>query len=329
MITLKDLAEKLDVSVSTVSKALNGSHEISEHTIARVKALAKYYNYQPNKIALSLKQNKTKTIGVIVPDILNRFFARVLNGIEKAATEKGYNIITCMSNESLEKERSSMQLLSNGSVDGFILAVSEETQLIKDFSHFEATLRSKVPIVMFDRVVKDMACDKVIIDDYKAIQETVKTLIKKGKKHIGFISTISNLNVGDLRKRGYEEAINNTSDSLILNLTEKEDIQDQIKFFITENPQMDSVIAADNMSGSIFINVATNLGYNIPKDISVIGFADATISNMSVPRLAYLNQDAEQMGARALHLMINRLSNEEKPYVVEQIDVSLFKQGSM
>jgi len=123
MITLKDLAEKLEVSVSTVSKALNGSHEISEHTIARVKALANYYKYQPNKIALSLKQNKTKTIGVIVPDILNRFFAKVLNGIETAATEKGFNIITSISNESLDKERNSMELLSNGSVDGFILAL--------------------------------------------------------------------------------------------------------------------------------------------------------------------------------------------------------------
>ena len=224
MITLKDLAEKLEVSISTVSKALNGSHEISENTIARVKALAKYYNYKPNKIALSLKQNKTKTIGVIVPDILNRFFARVLNGIEKAATEKGFNIITCMSNESIEKERNSMQILSNGSVDGFILAVSGETQLIKDFSHFESTLRSKVPIVMFDRVVKDIECDKVIIDDFKAVKAAVNTLIEKGRKYIGFVSTISNLNVGNLRRRGYEESVKVMSSVLILNLTEKEDI---------------------------------------------------------------------------------------------------------
>ena len=125
MITLKKLAEQLNVSVSTVSKALNDSSEISEETIKRVKELAKHYNYKPNKVAVSLKSSSTKTIGIVLPNILNRFFAKVLFGIEKEANRLGYQIITCISNESFDKERDAIELLANGSVDGFIIAISE------------------------------------------------------------------------------------------------------------------------------------------------------------------------------------------------------------
>ena len=235
MITLKDLAQKLEVSISTVSKALNDSSEISQTTIDRVKALAKYYNYQPNKVALSLKNSRTKTIGVIIPSILNPFFARVLYGIEKEANLKGYQIITCMSNESLEKERSSMQLLANGSVDGFILAVSEETQLSNEISHLKQFSDKKIPIVMFDRVTKEISCDKIMIDDFNAAYEATKFLINKGRKHIALISTISKLNVGQSRVKGYYEAINETSNKnskLVLTIEKEEDAHKSIRDFL-------------------------------------------------------------------------------------------------
>ena len=112
MVTLKQLAKELNVSISTVSKALNNSQEIGEDTVRRVKELAKLYNYTPNKVALSLKNNKTRTIGVIIPNILNRFLAKVLFGIEREATKRGYNIITCISNESLEKEKRKFTIIS-------------------------------------------------------------------------------------------------------------------------------------------------------------------------------------------------------------------------
>ena len=140
MVTLKQLAKELNVSISTVSKALNNSEEIGEETVRRVKELAELYNYKPNKVALSLKNNKTKTIGVIIPNILNRILAKVLFGIETEAAKHGYNIITCISNESLEKEKQSLQLLANGSVDGFILSVAEETQVNNEIEHFKKPL---------------------------------------------------------------------------------------------------------------------------------------------------------------------------------------------
>ena len=137
MITLKDLAATLGVSVSTVSKALKDSPEISKDTIARVKEIAKELNYRPNTLALSLKNRKTKTIGVIIPDILNAFFARILYGIEQESTALGYNIITCLSNESFEKENNSLHLLANGSVDGFIMSIAEETQSNGEVKHLK------------------------------------------------------------------------------------------------------------------------------------------------------------------------------------------------
>jgi LacI family transcriptional regulator len=135
--TLKQIAKELGVSVSTVSKALNGSPEISEPTKQRVQEYAKLKNYKPNVIGLNLKNRKTKTIGVIIPNILNSFFAKVFSGIEKVCDEKGYKVITCISNESLEKEINALEMLSNGTIDGFILSISEESQKLQSFNHFK------------------------------------------------------------------------------------------------------------------------------------------------------------------------------------------------
>ena len=197
MITLKELAKQLNVSVSTVSKALNGSPEISEATAKRIKELAKHLNYQPNKIALSLKSNQTKTIGVIIPDIMNRFFAKVLYSIQQEATNLGYNIITCISNESYEKERDSLKILANGSVDGFIMALSEETQKKEQYDHINEVLGNNIPVVLFDRVSDKLNCDKVVANDLESIEDAVNTLFKR-EKHIAFLSRINALSVGKI-----------------------------------------------------------------------------------------------------------------------------------
>jgi len=135
-VTLKQLAKELNLSISTVSKALKNSYEINEKTIIKVKALAKKYNYRPNRMAINLKQNETKTIGVIIPNILNYFFSKVLLGIEEEASKKGYQIIICLSNNKYSKETESLQLLSDGSVDGFILSIAKETQINQHHDHF-------------------------------------------------------------------------------------------------------------------------------------------------------------------------------------------------
>ncbi len=336
MITLKKLAEQLNVSVSTVSKALNDSSEISEETILRVKDLAKHYNYQPNRIAQSLQKNATLTIGVIIPNILNRFFAKVLVGLEKEATRLGYNIITCITNETLSKEKESLKLLSNGSVDGFILAASEETQMSNNFDHISLLQSSDLPVVMFDRVIDNINCDKVVIDDFNALKKATDHLIAKGRKNIAFISNIDDLNVGKSRKQAYKDSIiskyNRVDESLILTIHRRDkNNQDRIKSFFKLNPKIDGVVSADNTSGTIALNVAKDLGYKIPEDLSIIGFADEAISNLSVPRLSYISQNAKQIGINAINLLVDRLNSEEdkKEFITKVVPFKIHTQESL
>lgn len=334
MVTLKQLAEQLNVSISTVSKALNDSDEISKDTIKRVKELAKHYNYRPNRIAVNLKNSSTQTIGVIIPNILNRFFAKTLFGIEKKATELGYNIITCISNESYKKEKNALELLANGSVDGFILAISEETQLKNSFDHIKHLQTVNTPFVLFDRVSDKIECDKVVIDDFKAIKKATQFLLDEGRKRIAFISNIDDLNVGKSRKEAYKstifKAFNTVDESLILAISNKEESQQKIKSLLKSNPDIDGIISADNVSGTIAINVAISLNYKIPQDISIIGFSDSAISNLSVPKLSYIYQNAEQIGRSSINLLIARMNNKlpQKKYVTEVVPVSIVNQES-
>lgn len=324
MVTLKQLAKELNVSISTVSKALNNSEEIGEETVRRVKELAELYNYKPNKVALSLKQNETKTIGVIIPNILNHFLAKVLFGIEREATKLGYNIITCISNESLEKEKESLQILANGSVDGFILALAEETQIKNEVEHFRRTIAQGLPIVMFDRVAHDVMCDKVIVDDFDATYNATKGLLEENRGKIAFISNIESISVGKLRERGYAKAIleNHSMEPLILKIKKKDDHQKKIKSFFKKNKDIDGVIAADSSSGIISINAAVNMGKKVPKDISVIGFASKSDSNHAVPKLTTIRQHAKVIGANAAEMLIHRLKNK---HLKEDVKTKIIK----
>jgi len=332
MVTLKQLAKELNVSISTVSKALNNSEEIGEDTVRRVKELAKLYNYRPNKVALSLKNNKTRTIGVIIPNILNRFLAKVLFGIESEATKRGYNIITCISNESLQKEKESLQLLANGSVDGFILSVAQESQINNEVEHFKRTIKQGLPIVMFDRVAHDVLCDKVIVDDFDATYNATKSLIDEGRKHIAFVSNINDISVGKLRERGYNKAIleNGNLEPLVLKIKNKDDHQKKIKSLFKKNKTIDAIVAADSSSGIIAINTAVSFGLKVPKDISVIGFASKSDSNHTLPKLTTIRQHAKAIGAHAAELLIKRIENDglEEDVKTKIVKTSLVKNES-
>lgn len=332
MVTLKQLAKELNVSISTVSKALNNSEEIGEDTVKRVKELAELYKYKPNKVALSLKSNKTNTIGVIIPNILNRFLAKVLFGIEKEANKHGYNIITCISNESLQKEKDSLQLLANGSVDGFILCVAEETQINNEVEHFKNTINQGLPIVMFDRVAHDVFCDKVIVDDFEATYNATKILIAEKRKNITFISNINDLSVGKLRERGYNKAIfeSPNHEPLILKIRSTDHHPKKIKSFLKENKSIDGIIAADSSSAVIALNTAIKLGLKVPKDISIIGFASATESNHTIPKLTTIRQHAKEIGANATQLLINRIqkTSVKDDVVTKIVKTSLVKNKS-
>jgi LacI family transcriptional regulator len=328
MITIKELARELNVSISTVSKALNNNPEISNTTIKRIKELAVLRNYKPNKAAVSLKSSKTMTIGVIIPDILNHFFAKVLYGIEEASSKLGYNIITCISNESHEKEADILQLLADGSVDGFILAAAEETQVKNNGSHFEKVLNDRIPIVMFDRILEGIDCDKVIIDDFAATYDATKLLLNEGRKNIILINHIDQLSVGKLRVEGYKRAIeddvNYTKKPNVAIIDKDHDLEQSINTIFETNKTIDGIVSIDNISGVTAINVAKNRAFNIPKDISIIGFSSDDVLGFSSPKLSTVAQHGEDIGRASVELLIDRLENKNtSKKVIKTVDFSI------
>jgi LacI family transcriptional regulator len=332
-ITLKQIAKELDVSISTVSKSLRNSSEISEDTRQKIKAFAKLYNYKPNLIALSLKNRKTKTIGIIIPEIVHHFFATVISGIENLANEKGYNVIVCLSDESFDKEVINMEMLANGSIDGFIMALSKETQQKKDFHHILEATSQGMPVVMFDRVTNDVFCDKVIIDDRTAAYDAVQFLIDKGMKKIGLITTIDYVSVGKLRTDGYIQAHQQNDlaldTNLILKIEDIENCESRIESFIKDN-DMEGVFAVNELFAVTAIKMANKSGKKVPEDISVIGFTDGIISKYSTPSITTVSQNGIHMGQKAAKLLIDRLETEEDDefYTTEVIETHLVERES-
>jgi LacI family transcriptional regulator len=313
--TLKQIAIDLAVSVSTVSKALNDSPEISEPTKIRVQEYAKLKNYKPNTIGLNLKNRTTRTIGVIIPNILNSFFAKVFSGIEKVADEKGYKIITCISNESLDKEINALEMLSNGTIDGFILSISEEAQKLQKFNHFKSIINEGTPIVMFDRIAEEVNCDKVIIDDFESAVNVTQHLIKTGCKKIALFSSIDNLSVGKLRVQGFYKAL--TNNGIEVNkqhviLTENTDDFDAKAAGFFEKNKVDAIFALDEHSSVTAMKLGIKNGYKIPEELSIIGFADGVWSRRLTPSLSTVSQHGPEIGELAATLLIERLQSKEE-----------------
>ncbi len=309
-VTLKQLSKELNLSISTVSKSLKNDPEISKKTINRVHELANFYNYKPNALAVSLKNSKTNTIGVLLPEILNHFYAKVLFGIEQEASKRGYRIVTCITDESYKKELEYLEMLNHSSVDGFILALSQETQILNKLDHFKDILKDEIPIVMFDRVSEEVDCDKVIVDDKDASKRAIKYLIDTGSKKIAVISTIFDLSVGKLRLEGALDIVSQTKGVTLMELPIKnlEAEEKKIESFLKNN-HIDAVLGLDEAAAAVAMNIANKLGYKIPQEISVIGFTDGLLAKHSYPKLTTVSQHAEKLGASAAQMLLERLEN--------------------
>jgi len=320
-VTLKQIARELDVSISTVSKSLRNSLEIGEDTRLKVQAFAKFYNYKPNNIALSLKNRKTKTIGIIIPEIVHHFFSTVINGIEQIANENGYSVIICLSDDSFDKEVLNMELLANGSIDGFIMSLSKETQFKGDFHHITEVINQGMPVVMFDRVTNEVLCDKVIIDDKLAAYEAVQSLIDKGRKKIALVTTVDYVSVGKLRTDGYTKALLDRGlpfdEKLIIKIENMDTCEETIEKLL-EDKAIDAVLAVNELFAVTIVKTAKKIGINVPDDLAVIAFTDGIISKYSTPTITTVSQNGIKMGNIAAKILIERLEEEEKEFDEEE-----------
>ncbi|ARV14443.1 LacI family DNA-binding transcriptional regulator [Polaribacter sp. SA4-12] len=323
-ITIKTIAKELGVSTSTVSKALKDSHEISKETKEKIQAYADFYNYKPNSLALQLRNQKTKVIGVILPKIVHHFFSTVIMGIEEGAIEKGYHIMVCFSNESYEKEVETLRVLSNGSVDGLIVSIANGTLKNKDYKHFTDLVAEEIPLVLFDRVVDEILCDKVVVDDVGAGYKATKHLLENGRKKIALITTPNHVNVGALRRQGYEKALIEgyikADKNLIVEIDESLDIKKQIEKVFVEG--IDGVFAVNEIYAANAMRIAKEKGLKVPEDLSIIGFTDGLISEYSSPSITTMAQHGFTMGKQAVELLIERIDKESEVYKPKKIVIS-------
>ncbi|MFS4446650.1 LacI family DNA-binding transcriptional regulator [Maribacter sp. 2307UL18-2] len=335
-ITLKHIARELEVSISTVSKALKNSEEISRDTKEKVQAFAKLYNYRPNNIAISLKNKRTRNIGVIIPDIVHHFFTTVFRGIEKFANSRGYNVIICVSDESFDKEVINMEMLANGSIDGFIMSLSAETQQKNDFNHLKEVTEQGIPLVLFDRVTDEIECDKVIINDKEVAYAAVQKMIDSGKRKIALVTTDSYFNVSKKRAEGYKKALADNgipfNEMLVLTLPYQEIDNSYIERFFVEN-DIDAVLCVNEVFAIHCMGAVQSLGMHIPDDVSFVGFTDGLLSRYFVPSLTTVAQHGEQMGETAAQMLIEKIEteieeHEEETYRTEIIEATLLERES-
>jgi len=231
-----------------------------------------------------------------------------------AATNNNYDIIVCLSNETLHKEKRSLSLLSNGSVDGFIVAVARESQVKNQTDHIEAIIKSKIPVLMFDRVVNDIECNKVIVDDFQSVYEATKHLIVNEKrKNILLVSNIEELSVGQLRISGYSKALEDyklTPNILKLDNAVDIEVEKKIYAYLKDNTSIDAILSIDHITGIVAINMAKRLGKEIPKDLSVVGFGYDHTQLLSSPKISIIHQKAHKIGEMSIKLLIDSVKDQ-------------------
>lgn len=332
-ITLKHIAETFGVSIATVSKALSDSYEISTSTKDKIVAYARAHNYKSKSIDLSLLHKKTKTIGVIIPNIMNSFFAKVFVGIEAKANAHGYHLISCISNESYEKEVKTMELLKSDTLDGIIISLAEETQVKQQYAHLKNTISEGVPVVMFDRVLDDIACDKVVVNDLEGAFEATSHLIKTGCKRVALLSVIDNLSVGKLRVEGYKKALNAfgiaIEEQLIVRLGKYEDFDTALKIVLADKT-IDGLLCLEESAAVNALRLVKHMNYAIPEDMSIACFTNGKMLQHLTPSISAISQHGKYIGETAAALLIDRIENEDqqKPFITKVVKTSLIARES-
>ena len=319
-VTIKDIAQQLGFSVSTVSRALKDHPDISKKTREAVQQLATLWGYRPNRIALNLKNSKTNTIGLIIPEIEHFFFSSIINGIEEVAYENNYYVMVFQSNESYMREVLNAQALAVNRVDGVLASFSKETH---NFSHFKQLIDYEIPLVFFDRVVNDMHADTVVSDDFYGAYIAVEHLIKRGCKNIALYSSPRHLLISKGRHDGYKKAL------LDYGLEYKADIvyscdtfEDAVKIsksILKKQNRPDGVFAVNDMTAIGVMKVARELGIDVPGELKLAGFENSRSSKFVEPELTTVDQFGFDLGKKATALLLKRIKAQDFTFKPENI----------
>ncbi|MCY1634352.1 LacI family DNA-binding transcriptional regulator [Marinifilum sp. D737] len=312
-VTIKDIAEKLNISVSTVSRALKNNPEISLQTREAVQKLAKELKYQPNPLAVALKTQKSNTIGVVVPQIVSSFYASVVKGIEQVADEFGYQVFVSSSNEKMEKEEKNVNGFLNMRMDGIILSLSRATNT---YDHIHKIQDMGVPMVLFDRTSKELEVSKVVADDAAAAHAAVTHLIEGGAKRIAFLTGPEYMLFGRNRMRGYKKALKEKGMEIDETLISRcdftvEDAKNASLELLKRSNRPDAFFAINDELAIGAMTAAKELGLKIPEEVAVVGFSNSRRSRYMEPSMSTMDQNPKQVGREAAKLLFDQM--EDKP----------------
>ncbi len=334
-ITLRQIASHLNVSISTVSKAIKDSDEISEATKKRILEYVEKVQYTPNNLAVSLRSQKTMTVGVIVPELVHHFFSRVISGIENRASQCGYHLVISLSKDAWQTEKEITEMLTNGYVDGLLISLAKETSKKADFSHFAKLLQMQFPLVFFDRIPPGLPVDKVIVDDVEGGYQATCHLIDKGCKRIAILTTPEHISVGYDRERGYKKALREAhlplDESLIIRIDERQPVVNQVdKLFSLERIIPDAIFAVNENYAALAMKLAKQYEIKIPKEIKIVGFTDGIISKSLTPPLTTIAQHGFEMGERAMEILLERMENKDMfdKQIISVIPTNLIERQS-
>jgi DNA-binding LacI/PurR family transcriptional regulator len=311
--TIHDIARKLGLSSSTVSRALSNHPDIRRETKERVRAAAHELQYSPNPIAKSLKSSRTTTIGVIVPEIKHDFFASAISGIEAMAYERGFTIVLCQSNESLAREKINVELLANHRVAGIIMSISQET---KNGDHLQELFRRKIPLVFFDRVLDDVSTGKVIIDDRRSASTAVSHLVERGYKKIAHFGGPCGLGICEQRKAGYRDALQAAGlaineEMILIGGLHEEDGYASMERVLSGNWMPDAIFAVNDPVAIGAFQKIKEAGLRIPEDVAILGYSNNRITTLVDPPLTTVFQPSFEMGKEAARILIDGITKNQ------------------
>ncbi len=315
--TIKDIAKELGVSSSTVSRALKDYPGISEETKRKVKEVAERLNYRPNAVALSLRKSRSFTIGVIIPEVVHFFFSTVISGIEEVAQARGYNVILTQTNESMSREKSSIEAMLSNQIDGFLVCFTKQTA---DFDHFSKLLDYGFPMVFFDRIPKIDGAVSVAVDDYKGGYEAVSHLIEQGYENIAHLSGPKSLKISQNRERGYRDALYNhgmqVNEDFIRECptgTTEEAYAVAMDLFENFDSKPDAFFASNDMAAVGAMHAAKKLGLKVPEEIGLVGFSNWQFCSMLDPSLSSVAQPGFKIGSEATSLLLDIIEKKIDP----------------
>jgi LacI family transcriptional regulator len=311
-INIKQLAKALNLSTSTVSRAFRDNSDISKETKERILAKAKEFHYQPNHYASNLREQRSKTIAVIVPELGNNFFSQAINGIERIAREKGYHILIYATDDEYEKEVSFIQHLHNGRADGIIMSVSGEAN---DHTYLNEFGKKRLPLVFFDRVYEDIITPRVITNDYDSSFSATEHLIQQGCSRIAYLVINKNLSIGKTRMQGYLDALEKYNilydDRLVVDCSNSYNENDRILKKMLKVLKPDGVFTSVERLAFATYYACYDLDIKIPDEVKVIGFSSLVIAPLLNPALTTVTQPATQIGVEAALLLFKMLEDPE------------------